>query len=96
MNTEKSKIEGVGIIPLRCECCYGSIGQHEAVTALKKDNAMHFVHTKCYDKNTGEHMLEAMNGMSEKTKDDGKAAEAIEKANHQSEEKKDYDKKADS
>lgn len=70
MKTEKSKIDGVGIIPLRCEICFGSITQEEPLTALLKDNSMHFVHTECYLENEPEYIIKKMNDMSNRTKND--------------------------
>lgn len=70
MKSEKSKIDGVGIVPLRCEICFGNITPGEGTIALLKDNALHFAHSSCYDDNESSYILEKMNEISNKTKND--------------------------
>ena len=81
MQLEKSKIEGVGIIPLRCEICFGNIVDGEPVVALMKDNSMHFVHTTCYNDNDAEYILSRMNEISDKTKNDSELFNLMEGSN---------------
>lgn len=78
MNIQESKIDGVGVIPLRCECCYGSIVPGDGVIALFYGGAMRFLHSHCYDENSAERILERMNGISQKTKNDSEMASIME------------------
>ena len=69
MNTRKSKIDGVGIVPLRCEICFGSIEEGQGVIALLRDG-MHFAHNSCYENNDAEYILKRMDEIIKKTKND--------------------------
>ena len=81
MKTEPSKIEGVGIVPLRCEICYGSIESNHGVTALNINNAMHFVHTGCYEFNDAKEIMEKIAGIQQKTENDKELFGLMEEGN---------------
>ena len=81
MRVEESKIPGVGIVPLRCECCYGSIQPGDGVVALLKDGAMRFLHNSCYDENDAETIVKKMDEMSVKTKNDCEMASIMDESN---------------
>lgn len=70
MKTQPSKVNGIGIIPLRCEICFGNIEEGSGVIALLKDNSMHFAHYSCYDSNEPEVIVSRMNEIVSRTKND--------------------------
>ena len=78
MKTKKSKIDGVGIIPLRCEICYGSIEDDQGMTPLLIAGAMHFVHTNCFNVNEEEYIIRRIKEISEKTRNDSELFDLME------------------
>ena len=79
--TEESKIQGYGIIPLRCECCYGSIEAGDGVVMLlHKVSGTHFVHSKCYDENDADYIAKRIEEMSNRTREDQKDFSNMESA----------------
>jgi len=81
MKVQDSKIAGVGIVPLRCEICYANIGDEEGMMALIRNEKIHFVHTDCYKSKDAKFILGRMDGMSQKTKDDGELFGLMEENN---------------
>ena len=78
MKTQKSKIDGVGIVELRCEACYGSIMPEDGAMALIVDGAIHFVHSVCYEEMDGNEIMKKIKNISDKTKNDGELFELME------------------
>lgn len=80
METVKSKIEGINVVPLRCEICYGSIETHQGITPLVKDGNIHFVHSSCYDENEPAEIIKKMDEMKGKTQNDQKIYRDLEES----------------
>ena len=78
MKTRPSKIDGIGIVDLRCEICHGNIMDNDGVTPLLSKDGMHFVHTTCYKDNTSEYILARMHAMKAKTQNDAEMAKYME------------------